>query len=180
MGCSNSNRSWPEQVLRSCPVMTPISLCARQASRRGACRQSTAGCEQTLPNDRLTPEKLLQTGQVLAKAPEAMQLRYLGTFLNIAGKRSSTINFAVPMDLGQSLSTLTRRGGWQYPAAIWHIVSAVDTCWHNISRSMLFGWRKRYCETLGFAAPASAPIGFTPVAIAGPELGEPPTTSRVA
>ena len=53
------------------------------------------------------PEKLLQTGQVLAKAPEAMQLRYLGTLLNIAGKRSSTINFVVPMDLGQSLSTLT-------------------------------------------------------------------------
>ena len=25
---------------------------------------------------------------------------------------------------------------------------------HNISRSMLFGWRKQYCETLGFAAPA--------------------------
>ena len=40
------------------------------------------------------PKKLLQTGQVLAKAPEAMQLRYLGTLLNIAGKRSSTINFA--------------------------------------------------------------------------------------
>ena len=53
------------------------------------------------------PEKLLQTGQVLAKAPEAMQLRYLGTLLNIAGKRSSTINFVVPMDLGQSLSALT-------------------------------------------------------------------------
>jgi hypothetical protein len=32
---------------------------------------------------------------------------------------------------------------------------------------MLFGWRKQYCETLGFAAPASTPMGFTPVAIAG-------------
>jgi transposase len=40
---------------------------------------------------------------------------------------------------------------------------------HNISRSMLFGWRKQYCETLGFAAPASAPIGFTPVATAQSE-----------
>ena len=36
----------------------------------------------------------------LGQGPEAMQLRYLGTLLNIAGKRSSTINFAVPMDLG--------------------------------------------------------------------------------
>jgi hypothetical protein len=43
------------------------------------------------------PEKLLQTGQVLAKAPGAMHLRCLGTLLNIAGERSS--NFAVPMDL---------------------------------------------------------------------------------
>ena len=49
------------------------------------------------------------TGQVLAKAPEAMQLRHLGTLLNIAGKRSSTINFVALVDLGQSLSTLTRR-----------------------------------------------------------------------
>jgi transposase len=44
---------------------------------------------------------------------------------------------------------------------------------HNISRSMLFGWRKQYCETLGSAAPASAPIGFTPVAIARSEPSEP-------
>ena len=33
---------------------------------------------------------------------------------------------------------------------------------HNISRSMLFGWRKQYCGTLGFAPP-STPIGLTPV-----------------
>ena len=44
---------------------------------------------------------------------------------------------------------------------------------HNISRSMLFGWRKQYCETLGLAAPASTPIGFTPVAIARSEPSEP-------
>ena len=43
---------------------------------------------------------------------------------------------------------------------------------HNIGRSMLFGWCKQYCET-GFAAPASTPIGFTPVAIARSEPGEP-------
>jgi transposase len=43
----------------------------------------------------------------------------------------------------------------------------------NISRSMLFGWRKQYCETLGFAAPATASIGFTPVAIAQSDASEP-------
>jgi transposase len=40
---------------------------------------------------------------------------------------------------------------------------------HNISRSMLFGWRKHYREALNCTAPISTPIGFTPVTIAGPE-----------
>ena len=44
-------------------------------------------------------EKLLQAAQVLAKQPEAMQLRYLGTLLNIAGERSSTIVFPLPAEL---------------------------------------------------------------------------------
>jgi transposase len=46
---------------------------------------------------------------------------------------------------------------------------------HNVSRSMLFTWRKQFCEALSSGSPASTPIGFTPVAIAGPEPGEPPT-----
>jgi regulator of protease activity HflC (stomatin/prohibitin superfamily) len=44
-------------------------------------------------------EKLLQAGEILARAPQAMQLRYLGALLNIAGERSSTIVFPLPMDL---------------------------------------------------------------------------------
>lgn len=44
-------------------------------------------------------EKLLQAGQILAKQPEAMQLRYLGALLNIAGERSSTIIFPLPAEL---------------------------------------------------------------------------------
>jgi transposase-like protein len=44
---------------------------------------------------------------------------------------------------------------------------------HNISRSMLFGWRKQFRKTLGFTAAAPTPIGLTPVAIAGPEPSEP-------
>jgi transposase len=49
---------------------------------------------------------------------------------------------------------------------------------HNISRSMLFGWRKQYRERLKRVAPASTPIGFTPVAIAGPDQSELPTQPR--
>jgi regulator of protease activity HflC (stomatin/prohibitin superfamily) len=44
-------------------------------------------------------EKLLQAAQMLSKQPEAMQLRYLQTLSNIAGDKTSTIVFPVPMDL---------------------------------------------------------------------------------
>ena len=44
-------------------------------------------------------EKLLEAAQMLSKQPEAMQLRYLQTLTNIAGDKSSTIVFPVPMDL---------------------------------------------------------------------------------
>ncbi len=44
-------------------------------------------------------EKLLQAAQMLAKQPQAMQLRYLQTLGNIAGDKSSTIVFPIPVDL---------------------------------------------------------------------------------
>ncbi|HEY5763067.1 MAG TPA: slipin family protein [Rhodocyclaceae bacterium] len=44
-------------------------------------------------------EKLLQAAQMLAQQPEAMQLRYLQTLGAIAGDKSSTIVFPVPIDL---------------------------------------------------------------------------------
>jgi regulator of protease activity HflC (stomatin/prohibitin superfamily) len=44
-------------------------------------------------------EKLLQAARILAEQPQAMQLRYLQTLNAIAGERSSTIVFPVPMDL---------------------------------------------------------------------------------
>ncbi len=44
-------------------------------------------------------EKLLQAAQMLARQPQAMQLRYLQTLGNIAGDKSSTIVFPVPIDL---------------------------------------------------------------------------------
>src|SRR5438552_3223525 len=49
-------------------------------------------------------EKLLQAAQMLARQPQAMQLRYLQTLGNIAGDKSSTIVFPVPLEL---LSALT-------------------------------------------------------------------------
>ena len=48
-------------------------------------------------------ERLAQAGEILSKRPESMQLRYLGTLLNIAGERSSTIVFPLPIDIASSL-----------------------------------------------------------------------------
>jgi regulator of protease activity HflC (stomatin/prohibitin superfamily) len=44
-------------------------------------------------------EKLLQAAQMLAQKAEAMQLRYLQTLTQIAGDKSTTIVFPVPMDV---------------------------------------------------------------------------------
>jgi len=54
-------------------------------------------------------EKLLQAARLLAQQPQAMQLRYLQTLGSIAGDKSSTIVFPVPMDLLAPL--LTPKGG---------------------------------------------------------------------
>ncbi len=48
-------------------------------------------------------EKLVQAGAIMARHPESMQLRYLGTLSNIAGERSSTIVFPMPVDLSSML-----------------------------------------------------------------------------
>ena len=48
-------------------------------------------------------ERLLQAGEILSRRPQAMQLRFLGTLLNIAGEKSSTIVFPFPVDLGDVL-----------------------------------------------------------------------------
>jgi len=47
--------------------------------------------------------KLLEAAHVLAQAPQAMQLRYLQTLTAIAGEKSSTIVFPMPVDLMAAL-----------------------------------------------------------------------------
>ena len=44
-------------------------------------------------------EKLVLAGEKLSSHPESMQLRYLGTLSNIAGEKSSTIVFPLPVDI---------------------------------------------------------------------------------
>jgi len=51
-------------------------------------------------------EKLVEAGHVLAREPLAMQLRYFAALHDIAGERSSTVVFPLPMNL---LDHLVRR-----------------------------------------------------------------------
>ena len=44
-------------------------------------------------------EKLVEAGRILAREPQAMQLRYFAALHDIAGERSSTVVFPLPMDL---------------------------------------------------------------------------------
>ena len=48
--------------------------------------------------------KLLEAAQMLARQPEAMQLRYLQTLTQIAGDKSSTIVFPLPMGVLSALA----------------------------------------------------------------------------
>ncbi|QDP71526.1 slipin family protein [Legionella israelensis] len=48
-------------------------------------------------------EKLLKAAQVLVQEPQSMQLRYLQTLAGIAGDKTSTVVFPVPLELGDIL-----------------------------------------------------------------------------
>ncbi|MBL4638485.1 MAG: hypothetical protein COC04_01930 [Gammaproteobacteria bacterium] len=54
-------------------------------------------------------EKLLLAAQVLAKQPEALQLRYMQTLTEIAGDKSSTIVFPLPMDMLNTLNDVLKK-----------------------------------------------------------------------
>jgi regulator of protease activity HflC (stomatin/prohibitin superfamily) len=74
---------------------TMVRAIARQAEAERERRAKIIHAEGELQ----ASEKLLQAAQMLARAPQAMQLRYLQTLGNIAGDKSTTIVFPLPMDL---------------------------------------------------------------------------------
>ena len=51
-------------------------------------------------------EKLVEAAQILSAQPEAMQLRYLQTLTEIAGEKSSTLVFPLPINLFTNLQRL--------------------------------------------------------------------------
>jgi regulator of protease activity HflC (stomatin/prohibitin superfamily) len=74
---------------------TMVRAIARQAEAERERRAKIIHAEGELQ----ASEQLLRAAQMLARAPEAMQLRYLQTLGNIAGDRSSTIVFPVPIEI---------------------------------------------------------------------------------
>ena len=51
-------------------------------------------------------EKLLEAANVLSKNSNSMQLRYLQTLTEIAGEKSSTIAFPIPIDIFKSFQVI--------------------------------------------------------------------------
>jgi regulator of protease activity HflC (stomatin/prohibitin superfamily) len=85
---------------------TMIRAIARQAEAERERRAKIIHAEGELQ----ASEKLLQAAQMLAQQPQAMQLRYLQTLGNIAGDRSTTIVFPVPIDLVAAIAGAKRPG----------------------------------------------------------------------
>lgn len=83
---------------------TMVRAIAKQAEAERLRRAKIIDAEGELQ----AAERLAQAGQILAKHPEAMQLRYLGTLQNIAGEKSSTIIFPMPIDLVKVLGELSK------------------------------------------------------------------------
>ena len=72
-----------------------IRAIARQAEAERERRAKIIHAEGELQ----ASQTLLEAAQMLARSPQAMQLRYLQTLGNIAGDKSSTIIFPLPIDL---------------------------------------------------------------------------------
>ena len=85
--------------------VTMVRAIAQQAEAERARRAKVIHAEGELQ----AAEKLLQAAQLLARQPQAMQLRYLQTLGSIAGDKSSTIVFPVPIDLLTPLVELLQK-----------------------------------------------------------------------
>ncbi len=74
---------------------TMVRAIAQQAEAERARRAKVIHAEGELQ----ASEKLLQAAEILSGRPEAMQLRYLQTLTQIAGDKTSTVVFPVPVDV---------------------------------------------------------------------------------
>jgi regulator of protease activity HflC (stomatin/prohibitin superfamily) len=83
-----------------------VRAIARQAEAERERRAKVIHAE----GEKQAAQALLEAAQMLAKQPEAMQLRYLQTLTQVAGDRGSTIVFPMPTTLFQALMGRTTGG----------------------------------------------------------------------
>jgi regulator of protease activity HflC (stomatin/prohibitin superfamily) len=81
---------------------TMVRAIAKQAEAERLRRAKVIDAE----GEQQAAEKLAQAGEILSGRPEALQLRYLGALQNIAGERSSTIIFPMPINLFETLKAV--------------------------------------------------------------------------
>ena len=79
---------------------TMIRAIARQAEEERTRRAKVIHAEGELQ----ASEKLLEAARILAQQPQAIQLRYLQTLTGIAGEKTNTIVFPLPMELIEQLT----------------------------------------------------------------------------
>lgn len=84
-----------------------VRAIARQAEAERERRAKVIHAE----GEQQASEKLLEAARVLAQSPQAMQLRYLQTLTSIAGDKTSTIVFPMPVDIMEALKRLTADRG---------------------------------------------------------------------
>jgi regulator of protease activity HflC (stomatin/prohibitin superfamily) len=72
-----------------------VRAIARQAEAERSRRAKIINAE----GEQQAAQKLVDAARILAPVPQAMQLRYLATLFDIAGERTSTVVFPLPLEL---------------------------------------------------------------------------------
>jgi len=84
---------------------TMVRAIAQQAEAERTRRAKVIHAEGELQ----AAEKLVQAATLMAERPEAMQLRYLQTLSGIAGEKSNTIVFPLPIDLMSAFTDMVKK-----------------------------------------------------------------------
>ena len=80
-----------------------VRAIARQAEAERSRRAKIINAE----GEQQAAQKLVDAARILAPVPQAMQLRYLATLFDIAGERTSTVVFPLPLELMKTWTAMS-------------------------------------------------------------------------
>ncbi len=86
--------------------VTMVRAIAKQAEAERERRAKVIHAEGELQ----AADKLVQAAHLISTRPEALQLRYLQTLTEIAGDKSSTIVFPLPLDIMEAFKVAVKKG----------------------------------------------------------------------